>query len=107
MDEGRRSLDAPRRRSRNALLERPDRVALWAFVLAVAVMIAAAASAHASSGGVGSAGSGGTSGGTGSGGTASAGSRYVQLWDSFSTTDRRWAHRTSECESGGNPQAIG
>jgi uncharacterized membrane protein len=104
MDEGRRSLEAPRRRHRSAILERPDRVALWAFVLAVAVMVAAAVSAHASSGGVGS----GGSGGTGSGGsTVVSPSRYDQLWGSFATTDHRWAHRTSDCESGGDPTAIG
>jgi peptidoglycan hydrolase-like protein with peptidoglycan-binding domain len=51
----------------SGLLARPDRVALWAVVLAVVAMIAGAASAHASSssGGVGS-GSGG-SGGAGAG----------------------------------------
>jgi hypothetical protein len=50
------------------LLERPDRVALWAVVLAVVAMIAGAASAHASSsGGIGG-GSGGSGGVGGSGG---------------------------------------
>jgi resuscitation-promoting factor RpfB len=83
----------PRRRT-----DRPDRVAMWAFVLAVAMMMAAVASARASSGGIGS---GGT---TTSDKTAS---RYSNLWDSFSTRDRRWAHRTSDCESGGDPKAIG
>ena len=53
------------------LLERPDRVALWAVVLAVVAMIAGAASAHAnSSGGIGS---GGDSGGVGGGGTVDEG----------------------------------
>jgi rare lipoprotein A (peptidoglycan hydrolase) len=45
----------PRRVSsrRNDLFERPDRVALWAFVMAIAITVAAAASAQgASSGGV-------------------------------------------------------
>ena len=77
---------------------------MWAFVLAVAVMIAAAASARGSSGGVASGGSGGTRSG---GGTAVASSRYDELWGSFSTPDHRWARRTSECESGGDPTAIG
>jgi Transglycosylase-like domain len=104
MDEGHTRLQPPPRRSRSALLERPDRVAMWAFVLAVVVMIAAAASAHGSSGGVTSGGSGGTGSG---GGTAVATSRYSQLWESFSTADRRWARRTSRCESGGDPMAIG
>jgi hypothetical protein len=107
MDEGRRSLDAARDRRRSTLLERPDRMALWAFVLAVAVMIAAAASAHASTGGIGSGGSGSGSGGAGAGGGTVSGSRYTKVWDALSTADRRWAHRTSDCESGGNPRAIG
>jgi Transglycosylase-like domain len=100
MDEGRRRLDAARERRRNNFLERPDRVALWAFMLAVAVMIAAAASAHAATGGVGS-------GGSGSGGGTVADGRYVQAWESFPRAERRWAHRTSDCESGGDPTAIG
>ena len=32
---------------------------------------------------------------------------YERLWDGFSPRDHRWAHSTSECESGGNPRAIG
>ena len=44
------------------MVERPDKIALWAVVLALAGMIAAAASAHAGTGGVGSGGSGGGSG---------------------------------------------
>jgi hypothetical protein len=96
MDEGNTRLE--RQRERRALLDRPDRVAMWAFVLAVAVMIAAAASAHASSGGI-------SSGGTGAATTTNG--RYGSLWDSFATRDRRWAHRTSDCESGGDPEAIG
>jgi Transglycosylase-like domain len=35
------------------------------------------------------------------------GGKYERIWDRFSTADRRWAHRTAECESGGNPDAIG
>jgi hypothetical protein len=93
MDEGTRRLE--RQRERRTFLDRPDRVAMWAFVLAVTLLLAAVASARASSGGIG----------TGDGSTA--GGRYSNLWDSFSTRDRRWAHRTSDCESGGDPQAIG
>ncbi|MQA75974.1 MAG: hypothetical protein GEU88_16850 [Solirubrobacterales bacterium] len=35
------------------------------------------------------------------------GVKYERLWDRTSRTDRRWARTTSECESGGNPDAIG
>jgi transglycosylase-like protein len=95
MDEGNTRLE--RQRGRRAFLERPDRVAMWAFVLAVAVMIAAAASARASSGGISMTG----------GATTVDGFRYDQLWESFTTRDQRWARQTSDCESGGDPEAIG
>jgi Transglycosylase-like domain len=101
MDEGTKP-PRPARRRRSAVSERPDRIALWAFVLAVAVMIAAAVSAHASTGGASSGGSGGVGSG---GGTVSA--RYQSLWNSFPTRTQRWAHRTSRCESGNDPTAVG
>ena len=87
-----------RTRSRSSFSERPDRIALWAFGMAIVVMIAAAASAHA-----------GGSGGTGPGGTGTKSGhhgRYARLWDGVSHRDKRWARRTSECESGGNPKAV-
>jgi hypothetical protein len=76
-------------------------------VLAVGLQQSGPASA-ASSGGIGT--------GTASGGQQSAaddrpsepvGARYDRLWDRFSVVDKRWAHATSECESGGDPGAIG
>ena len=33
--------------------------------------------------------------------------KYSRIWDSVSNRERRWARRTSECESGGDPNAIG
>ena len=109
MNEGnsRRQAETKRIRERpnGRLASRPDRVALWAFLLAVMVMVMAAASAHAGSGGTTLA-SGGTSSG-GSGATAGHQARYVRIWDGLSRRDHRWAHRTSMCESGGDPQAIG
>jgi transglycosylase-like protein len=67
--------------------------------------------ASASSGGIGT---GGT-GGTGASPTGDlkpqrnerVGVKYTRMWDHFSPADKRWARRTSECESGGNPDAIG
>jgi hypothetical protein len=52
-------------------------------------------------------------GGFGAGpvGKSTAGKRssakYNRFWFTFSRRDRHWAHRTSRCESGGNPRAIG
>jgi hypothetical protein len=50
----------------------------------------------------------GGSGGTGPGGDGGDGgktaSRYANAWENFSHRDKRWARRTSECESGGNPK---
>ena len=34
-------------------------------------------------------------------------SKYERLWDKVSTRDKRWAKKTAECESGGDPKAIG
>jgi hypothetical protein len=54
------STDAGRGRTRATLSERPDRVALWAVVLAVGAMIAGLVSSHASAASGGIAGNGGT-----------------------------------------------
>ena len=61
--------------------------------------------AGAATGGLGTA----TSSGDAEGGQPSARStaKYNRLWDRVSTRDKRWAHQTSECESGGDPKAIG
>jgi hypothetical protein len=83
---------------------RPDRMAFWAFALAIVAMLAAAATASASSGGVGSSGSGGSGDGAGNPGT---GSRYLKIWDGFNTRDKHWAHKVSFCESGNDPRAVG
>jgi hypothetical protein len=81
---------------------RPDRFALWAVVMAVIAMFAglATADAGASGGGIGS-------GGGGGGDSAKSSGRYASIWDGYSQRNRRWARKTSECESGGDPNAIG
>jgi hypothetical protein len=33
--------------------------------------------------------------------------RYERLWDNLSDRNKRWARRTSRCESGGNPRIHG
>jgi rare lipoprotein A (RlpA)-like double-psi beta-barrel protein/putative peptidoglycan binding protein len=42
-----------RRKSQSPIIQRPDRIALWAVGMAIVAMVAAAASAHAGSGGTG------------------------------------------------------
>ena len=64
----------------------------------------AAQSPAAYSGGFSS--TGPTGGDTERGSTARS-ATYERLWRGFSQRDRRWANRTSECESGRNPRAIG
>jgi hypothetical protein len=75
-----------------------------AIAAALAIGWFAIATAGASSGGIGSAGPSGTAEER----SADRGrAKYDRLWDRVSVRDKRWAHRTSECESGGNPKAIG
>ena len=83
--------------ARNGLASRPDRFALWAVGLAVVAMIAGAASADAGTGGISS----------DSDSARTGGDRYDRAWDNYSRRAKRWARRTSECESGGDPDAIG
>jgi hypothetical protein len=68
-------------------------VALGALVVAG---VSSTASAVASNGGVSASGDGSGTGG-----------KYKRLWRRTSRHDRRWARSTSECESGGDPNAIG
>jgi rare lipoprotein A (peptidoglycan hydrolase) len=56
-DRARAEIQRRTPRPAGRLAERPDRVALWAVVMALVAMVAAAATAHAGSGGTGSGGS--------------------------------------------------
>jgi hypothetical protein len=89
--------------SLNSLLGSENRGLLLAAMAALAILLGvlAASDAGASSGGVGP---GGTSARTTSSGTAP---RYLRLYRRTTTREKRWARRTAECESGGNPRAIG
>lgn len=78
-------------------------ILIIAAAIIAAVAGAAAASAEASSGGLGP---NAKSTPTGSESDA-GGSKYSRLWDRVSSRDRRWARSTSQCESGGDPNAIG
>ena len=94
---------ADRRRERTN--SRPDRFAFWAVVMAVVAMFAGLVTADASAGGGGI---GTSSAGDGDGSrSAKQKSRYGQIWEDYSQRNKRWARRTSRCESGGDPDAIG
>jgi hypothetical protein len=94
-------------RRRERTNPRPDRFAFWAVVMAVVAMFAGLATADAGAAGSGGIGATGGSGGNDSAKSAKSKSRYTQLWERYSDRNRRWARRTSECESGGDPNAIG
>ena len=69
--------------------------------LAVACICAVAPALAASgSGGV-------TIGGDTSEAPTADASKYLRLWDKVTPHDKHWAKQTAQCESGGNPQAIG
>jgi Transglycosylase-like domain len=93
-------------RPRERPTPRPDRYAFWAVVMGVIAMFAGivTSDAGASGGGIGVGGGGGDGGG---GKAAKSNDRYVQIWDGYSNRNQRWARNTSECESGGDPNAIG
>ena len=88
------------RRRRERPTPRPDRFAFWAVVMAVVAMIAGVASsnADASDGGIGV---------TSSETKSTSSGKYARYWRNTSRRNKRWARRTSECESGGDPRAIG
>ena len=57
-----------------------------------------------------SAGTGGASASTTTTSTQSTervGTKYERIWNRTAPADKRWARSTSECESGGDPDAIG
>src|SRR4051812_49535575 len=98
-DSRHRAVAATRIRERpdGRLVARPDRIAFWAFLLAVMAMVFAAASAHAGSGGA-------TLTSSGSGGAGTTGGhqgRYTRIWGRLSHCDHRWGPRASEFGAGG------
>jgi len=38
---------------------------------------------------------------------SAASGKYARIWDRTSSKDKKWARSTAECESGGDPKAIG
>ena len=77
-------------------------LAAVAAIALCAILAGAAAGSADASGGVGP----GT-GGDGSRTDGGSQTKYDRIWNDTSRADKRWAHRTSECESGGDPDAIG
>jgi hypothetical protein len=75
------------------------RVAVVAALAAgmIAILVFAGAAQGGGSGGISSGGGGGDS----------KGDRYNRLWDDLPRKQRRWARRTSECESGGDRNIHG
>jgi hypothetical protein len=69
-------------------------------VAALALLVVIAVPAGASSGGV-------SADGGSDGGSTKNESKYKRLWDDTSRHDKRWAGKTSKCESGRDPKAIG
>lgn len=77
--------------------------ALAVLALAVALLLSAGvAHAPAASGGLSTGGSQSTEKRATGGGA-----KYKRLWKKVSRRNKRWARRTSDCESGRNPKAIG
>jgi soluble lytic murein transglycosylase-like protein len=75
-------------------------------VLLLTAALAAVAASVAFS--IAPAGASSGSGGVSTGGeTTAQASVYERLWAQVSRRDRQWARSTAECESGGNPDAIG
>ncbi len=82
------------------------RILVLALVALVALAVASTEVALAGSGGIGSASEQSSSKPKQTEGTGNA-VKYARIWEQTSSKDKRWAHRTAECESGGNPKAIG
>jgi hypothetical protein len=74
--------------------------ALPTLLIVAAPLAMTVASVEGSDGGVGP-------GGGGDGQASSSKSKYQRLWEKQSANNRRWARRTSECESGGDANIHG
>ena len=95
-DQARRRTAVNRSASRLRLTRR-GRVVVRASACAAALALGVSATAYAG---------GGVSPVSGGGDSAHSG-RYAKLWNSFSRAEHGWAHKTSQCESGQDPKALG
>jgi len=87
---------------RRHILGAPALLVLAAVIAALLVLALVGASGASASGGL-SAGGGDSKAG-GDGATAP---KYARIWERTSKRNKRWARNTAECESGGDPKAIG
>ena len=76
-------------------------------ILVLLAVVAALAAVGASMTATAGATDGGVSASGGSGDGSSDGGKCKRIWESTSRHDKRWARKTSECESGRDPNAIG
>ena len=85
---------------------RPRAILIAVLAVLAAGTVSVATAGATSSGGIGTMSSGGTDGSADS--NSRVNDRYTKIWDAQITlAEKRWAHRTAECESGGDPRAIG
>ncbi len=99
MTEGTTRRQAANRTASASRATRQGRLVRRALAGAAALAVGVSATAYAG---------GGVSPVSGSGGGGSqSNTRYARMWNSFTAHDRTWAHKTSRCESGQNPRAIG
>jgi len=88
---------------------RTGAIAIAALAMLASGAISVTAAGAASSGGVSTlSGTGGSSSADDSGANARVNDRFTKIWDSqIRPAEKRWAHETSDCESGSDPNAIG
>jgi hypothetical protein len=86
-----------------AASSRTARSGLLAAAVVALLLAFGGASGAAASGGIGA---GGPSDAR-EGGHGATAPKYVRIWERTSKRNKRWARNTAECESGGDPKAIG
>jgi hypothetical protein len=88
-------------RTKSTTILRPRTVALAVALGALIAFVASAPGARAT-GGIGTG-----PGDAREGGNGATAPKYVRIWERTSKRNKRWARNTAECESGGDPKAIG
>jgi hypothetical protein len=83
---------------------RTVRSGLLAAAVVTLLLALGGATGAAASGGIGA---GGPSDAKEDGRNGATAPKYVRIWDRTSKRNKRWARNTAECESGGDPKAIG
>jgi hypothetical protein len=87
---------------------RTGAIVIAALAVLASGAISVTAAGASSSGGVSTLTTGGSPSGRDHGANARVNDRFTKIWDSqIRPAEKRWAHQTSECESGSDPNAIG